>query len=312
MPIALKRLRSACFTVLLLALLSPATLLAQNRLTNPAFDSGLAGWQPIAYNPTFQHEDADGSPHSGSASASVPGGAVQGGSALRQCVAVTPGETDDLSVRVKEQVNYSPIAYLDFFPSSDCTGSALTGYSIYSDPSEPNGQWALANRVVPAPNGAQSASIALAAGTSPQGGAATTSWDDIYFGPAAPSSCSPSANTLCLDDSPNDQRFVVVATYHTANQGGLSGSANAVSLNTLGIGQGGLFWFFSHPNPELLVKVHDACNSSSFFWVFVSAGTNAGVELYVADTLTGAVAYFHNPDLSPYPTIHDFLALPCN
>ncbi len=61
----------------------------------------------------------------------------------------------------------------------------------------------------------------------------------------------------------------------------------------------------------MLVKVLDGCPSTGFFWVFVSAGTNVGAELFVADTVTGAVALFHNPDLGPYPAIQNVLALPC-
>ena len=101
------------------------------------------------------------------------------------------------------------------------------------------------------------------------------------------------------------------ATYATTQSGGLQGNGNAVSLIPQGINRGGLFWFFSADNPELLVKVLDGCAATEFLWVFISAGTNVGVNLFIADTDTGAVAFFHNPDLGGFPAIQNIFAIPC-
>jgi hypothetical protein len=117
-------------------------------------------------------------------------------------------------------------------------------------------------------------------------------------------------NTGCEDL--RDARFQVRATYATVQSGGLSGDANAISLSSLGVNRGGLFWFFGADNPEALVKVLDACSANGYFWVFISAGTNVGVNLFVGDTVTGAVVLFHNPDISPFPAIQNLYAIPCD
>ncbi|HKI85981.1 MAG TPA: hypothetical protein VKA53_04470, partial [Thermoanaerobaculia bacterium] len=226
------------------------------------------------------------------------------------------GESDDLSLKVKLETSDNQLvaqAYYD--TSTNCSAGSSSSIGIYSGTGGPAGVWTTVHALVPIPSGIHSVSILLDTSNQYNGSTfipRTTSWDDVYFGPEAPTVCSPSSNFLCLDDTPGDQRFLVATYFQTVNGGGSSGLGNAISLAGEGVGQGGIFWFFSHANPEMLVKVHNACASSKYFWVFVSAGTNAGVDLYVADTVTGAVAFFHNPDLGPYPSIHDFTALPCN
>lgn len=129
---------------------------------------------------------------------------------------------------------------------------------------------------------------------------------------AAGSGCNPDATTLCIDDTAGDRRFQVRASFSTSQGGGQSGSGHAVGLSTLGVNQGGLFWFFSANNPELLVKVLDGCGANSRHWVFASAGTNVGVTLTVTDTKTGAVKVYTNPDLQSWAPIQDTAAFPCS
>ena len=80
---------------------------------------------------------------------------------------------------------------------------------------------------------------------------------------------------------------------------------------SVGVAKGGLMWFFSLDNPELLVKVLNGCSIDNRFWVYISAGTNVGVDLFVEDTHTGEVVEYHNADLTPFPTVQDVYGLSC-
>ncbi len=120
-----------------------------------------------------------------------------------------------------------------------------------------------------------------------------------------------SPSTLCIDDQPGDGRFEVEVQYHTSQGGGLSGSGNPISLSSLGILHGGLFWFFAADNPEMMIKVLDACTVNQKFWVYYSAGTNVGLTVTVMDTETGQSKVYKNADLTPAPPVQDVNALPC-
>lgn len=74
---------------------------------------------------------------------------------------------------------------------------------------------------------------------------------------------------------------------------------------------GGLFWFFSADNPELLIKVLPACGVNGAHWVFASAGTNIGLTITVTDTSTGAQKPYTNPDLQAMIPIQDVSAFVC-
>ncbi len=287
--------------------LGAAPLAAQNLLINPGFDSNLAGWTVMSFSPQRSSNDANGSPNSGSARITVGDG--EGGNAMAQCVAVTGGASYDFSTKVRINESGLRVATIFFTANATCGAFDLGAFIVVAHGPAPS--WFTTHMKVTAPPGAQLAHIRLDGLNSAGGGANFQHWDDVYFGPVAPASCTPSATTLCLDRFPGDARFLVRGTFSTVQRGGLAGPANAISLASVGVGKGGVFWFFNSANPEMLVKVLDGCPSTGFFWVFVAAGTNVGVELFVADTVSGAVALFHNPDLGPYPAIQNTLGLPC-
>jgi hypothetical protein len=124
-------------------------------------------------------------------------------------------------------------------------------------------------------------------------------------------SCVANATTLCIDNQPGDKRFQIRVSYATTEGGGLSGNGQAIPLASLGVTQGGLFWFFGANNPELLIKVLNGCASNNRFWVFFSAGTNVGFHVTVTDTKTGHVLDYVNPDLTPAPPLQDTSTLTC-
>jgi hypothetical protein len=124
--------------------------------------------------------------------------------------------------------------------------------------------------------------------------------------------CLSTNQILCIDNQPGDRRFRVTVTYATSQAGGKSGSGQAISLSSLGVNQGGLFWFFDPANPELLIKVLNGCPINQHFWVYYSAGTNVGLHVTVTDTTTGHTVTYTNPDLTAAPPVQDTGALSCS
>ena len=133
-------------------------------------------------------------------------------------------------------------------------------------------------------------------------------------GESSSGACLPSATALCIDDLPGDGRFRITVSYDTVLGGGLSGEALAVPLAAVGADQGGLFTFFDPTNPELLLKVLNGCAITGHYWVYFSAGTNAGFVLTIEDlVLGGSPPYVYtNLDLTAPPAIQDIYALPCS
>lgn len=128
---------------------------------------------------------------------------------------------------------------------------------------------------------------------------------------SAADACIGDDRTLCIDDHAGDHRFRIEARYETAQAGGWSGHAHAVPLADKGVTNGGLFWFFSPTNPELLVKVLDGCAINGHYWVYASAATNVGLRVTVTDTVTGREFARTSPDLTAAPPFQSTDALPC-
>ncbi len=103
---------------------------------------------------------------------------------------------------------------------------------------------------------------------------------------------------------------MVEVPLHTVQSGGRHGLGGAISTGPIGVSRGGLIWLGSATNPEVLVKVLNACPQR--YWVFASAGTNQGFTLYVLDTVTGERKAYVNPDLKAVPPIQDTSALSCS
>jgi hypothetical protein len=120
--------------------------------------------------------------------------------------------------------------------------------------------------------------------------------------------CIKSDTVMCIGNHSGDLRFQLTVDF--AHAGGASGSGQ-VSIGTLGLTHGGSFWFISQDNPEILVKVLNACAVNNKFWVFVTAGTNVGFNLHVLDTLTLATRTYSNPDNVAAVPVQDTSAFPC-
>jgi hypothetical protein len=146
------------------------------------------------------------------------------------------------------------------------------------------------------------------------GAASTAAFDfdrDLRRASEAPSQCVPGATTLCIDDAPGDRRYRLRVAFETTQGGGRAGMGVATPLAALGIASGGLFTFFSSDNPEMLIKVLDACAVNGRKWVFYSAGTNVALETEVTDTLTGESLIYSNADRNPAPPVKHLSAFSC-
>jgi len=108
-----------------------------------------------------------------------------------------------------------------------------------------------------------------------------------------------------------DRRWQVEVSFETAQGGGTSGSGHAIPLASLGVSNGGLFWFFGRNNPEMLLKVLNGCAANQHFWVFSSAATNVDFTITVKDTQTGRIRTYRNSDRVPAAPLQDTRALLC-
>lgn len=114
--------------------------------------------------------------------------------------------------------------------------------------------------------------------------------------------CVETPTSLCLlpVDGSIDGRFWVTVDWATTVT---SGQGNKVPLTS----DSGSFWFFGPSNLEMFVKVIDGRGSNNRFWVFTGALTNVEVDVWVTDTMTGAVWTRHNP-YGSIPTFQDINA----
>lgn len=119
---------------------------------------------------------------------------------------------------------------------------------------------------------------------------------------ALEASCAASDETLCLVDG----RFRVAVRWQTASRSGRGRAVQLVIGDQAGDRSGGWFWFFRPGNPEVFVKVINACESASrHFWVFAGGMTDVGVELTVTDTATGTSRLYRTQPGTPFGTIRD-------
>jgi hypothetical protein len=114
-----------------------------------------------------------------------------------------------------------------------------------------------------------------------------------YQGVSGP--CSPGPTTLCL----NDGRFQVQTQWTTRDGSSGPGRARAVT------GDSGYFTFFDPTNVEVMVKVLNGCRVNGSFGTFAGGLTDVGVVMTVADTQTGAVNTYTNPQGASFQPIQD-------
>jgi hypothetical protein len=117
------------------------------------------------------------------------------------------------------------------------------------------------------------------------------------FAPAGPATgCNAGADAVVLHGG----RFRVDACWRTAD--GKSGTGRLAHQE----GHGATLWFFHRDNPELFLKVIDACGPPfDAFWVFLAGLTNVEVEVQVTDTASGVSQRYTSPQGSPFAPVQD-------
>jgi hypothetical protein len=116
-----------------------------------------------------------------------------------------------------------------------------------------------------------------------------------------PSACVADDTTLCLVDG----RFRVRARWITRQ--GAGGDGHGVALT----GDSGYFWFFESDNVELVLKAKNACVAPfDHYWFFAAGLTDVDTTVEVADTQSGRVLTYHNPQGRAFPPVQDTDAFP--
>jgi hypothetical protein len=122
----------------------------------------------------------------------------------------------------------------------------------------------------------------------------------------APPVCSATDTSLCLGDG----RFAVTAEWRDFDN--RTGAARTAADRMGGLGDWGVLWFFSEDNPELFVKILDACAATGTYWVFLSPGSNVEYDVTVRDVVTGEQKTYSNP-LGSFPRLTaDAQTFPCS
>lgn len=308
------RLPLAAFLLLVLQARAPAVAqVTKNLLANGSFDTSVSGWAvevgPVQTT-TWRTIDATGGPGSGSARVVLAAGHPDGSVALRQCVTLNGSARYATSLRTRTSAPRAGQVVVGFsaFDGASCDGNFLGTIVIFGGLSR---GWETRHLLLSPPPGTHSYEVDLGIQSGPGAGANTVDFDDVFLGPVPvpPFACLEGPTTLCLDDSAGDRRFQIEARF--AIHAPPSEDAHAIGLSGLGVRRGGLFWFFSDDNPELLIKVLNACALNERIWVFAAAGTNVAVDAYVVDTTNGGVSWLHNPANRAFPTLQDVGALSC-
>ena len=104
-----------------------------------------------------------------------------------------------------------------------------------------------------------------------------------------PPACNGTDTALCLGGG----RFEVTAEFTDFSHN--DGAAHTMPDDFDGLGDWGTLWFFGQNNPEMLVKILDACAVNGHYWVFLSPASTVRYEITVRDVVTGAVKTYSKP-----------------
>lgn len=117
--------------------------------------------------------------------------------------------------------------------------------------------------------------------------------------------CEATETSLCLGNG----RFEVTGEWTDFQ--GQDGVAHAVADDFKGLGNYGVLWFFSEDNPEMAVKVLNACSYNGHYWVFLSPASTVEYVIRVRDVQTGQQKTYSNA-LGHVPSLTaDTTAFPC-
>jgi hypothetical protein len=117
--------------------------------------------------------------------------------------------------------------------------------------------------------------------------------------------CEATETSLCLDG-----HFEVTGEWTDFQN--RHGVAHAVPDDFQGLGNYGVLWFFSEDNPEMVVKVLNACSFNSRYWVFLSPASTVEYHITVRDVRTGQQKTYSNASGHVPSLTADTAAFPCS
>lgn len=291
---------------LLVALLLAATpAFAGNSLTNPTFDTGLAGWAYVG-TANWDASDALAQPSSGSLvgtnSAASP--FTYETLLISACLPVTAGASYDGSfdyrIPAGQGVTSVPSLEIAWYSGASCGGLTFMSASALVDGTTVDGAWHRAESTYApiAPAGATFATFRLHLSKIEAGGTATAYYDNLVFKPEG--TCGTTPDRLCL----NQDRFQVTSTFLTYASVSGVGMAQAMTGDT------GYFWFFNPANVEAVIKVINGCSFNGNYWIYAGGLTDVYVRLEVKDVRAGVSQVYTNPLGTPFHPIGDIASLP--
>jgi hypothetical protein len=299
---------------------------AQNLIQNGEFDVDLAGWTAlnnfgaakVMHSPLGF--DDDFAPVRGSALVTEGREGFNNFNDLRQCV--SPGSLPSgLSFRAyawaashySNGAGVTAEAILWHYDAPGCTGKivrehrqAVPGRAVAGiSPLGPQGtaRWSRMWFSYPTPPGTKSVLVSLQLVKRFGNYSATAGFDDVFLGTSLPSEPCANAGTVneilsktaCL----RHNQFRVTASWKKPD--GQTGQGTIVPLTD----DATAFWFFDASNPELIVKVLDACGLNDRYWVFAGGLTNVEVTLTVTDTRTQESKTYKNPQNHTFQPFQD-------
>lgn len=107
-----------------------------------------------------------------------------------------------------------------------------------------------------------------------------------------------------------DGRFLVRADWEIVAGGSGMGTGTPVRFDD----RSGAFYFFRPDNPELLIKLIDACDRPAPFrriWFFAAGLTGLRITLRIEDLLSAEERVYTRPGGEPFAPILDTRAFPC-
>jgi len=121
--------------------------------------------------------------------------------------------------------------------------------------------------------------------------------------------CVPDAHTLCLLDG----RFAVRMGWEKVSQESQESGVAMATLQSDTPNDGwGVFYFNNPANPEVFIKLKNACGPFGHFWVFASGLTNLGISLTVTDTESGIIWEHESAPGQAFPSRQDTgTSFPC-
>jgi hypothetical protein len=299
-----------------------------NLFANPNFDTGLGFWTPLVQDPSQVGFSATGETNGSGSAFVLANGGVGGANAIYQCVNL-PKDYQSLQLHLSafmltqgqavvgfrghgsqdprittDEDNGHPTITLVPFAATDCSGTQL--HDTLNYPAEYTGNaWVGLTAFPTLPPLTQSVQVLLTSPTVTPEAESVVFFDSLFLGPIRQAGvCGADSSLLCV----NDQRFQIKATFSaTCSTPAGGGIANGVQSNAAG----GYLWCFDPGNPELFVKVLNACTpaTGNTYWVFIAGLTNVGVTVTVTDTQTGHHKTYTNPPNTNFAPIFDTVGL---